>query len=109
MSPFLTAKENIAINVIFEWMGEDRCNRTHDEYMAIWARLPKVEALFEYVNQSLRKIERAKAAPYKICYFQRGDRYIWYEDFPRSLSRELVRTALIKFFGRPVRRHNRVH
>jgi hypothetical protein len=39
-------------------------------------------------------------APYGICYFKAGDRYPWYEDFPTSLSREIVRTALLKM-GKP--------
>ena len=28
MSDFLTSKENIVINLLFEWLGESRYNRT---------------------------------------------------------------------------------
>jgi hypothetical protein len=100
MSPFLTSKENIAVNLIYEWLGESRTNRTSDDYMKIASRFPKVEACFAHVNQRLREIAEAGSAPYGICYFQPGDRYPWYEDFPTSLSMETVRNALIKM-GKP--------
>ena len=32
MSPFLTSKENIVVNLIYEWLRESRINRTYDEY-----------------------------------------------------------------------------
>jgi hypothetical protein len=103
MSPFLTSKENIAVNLIYEWLKESRTNRTLDEYMAIASRFPTVEACHAYVNQRLREMADAGFAPYGICYFKAGDRYPWYEDFPTSLSRETVRTALLKM-GKPQNR-----
>jgi hypothetical protein len=96
MSPFLTSKENIAVNLIYEWLGESRINRTYDEYMEIASRFPKLEACHAYVNQRLREMAQKGIAPYGICYFKAGDRYPWYEDFPTSLSQETVRTALLK-------------
>jgi hypothetical protein len=98
MSPFLTSKENIVVNLIYEWLGESRFNRTYDEYMEIASRFPKVEACHVYVNQRLREIANAGNIPVKgvICYFKAGDRYPWYADFPTSLSRETVRAALLK-------------
>ena len=44
MSPFLTSKENIVVNLIYEWLGEAYINRTYDEYMEIASRFPKVAA-----------------------------------------------------------------
>jgi hypothetical protein len=96
VSPFPTSKENIALALIFHWLGEERCNRTYDEYRRIAKRLPKLEALHAYVNQKLGEFERAGYAPYQICYFRSKDRHIRYEDFPTSLSRETVRSALVK-------------
>jgi hypothetical protein len=96
MSQFLTSKENIALDLIFEWMRESRINRTMAEYMAIASRLPKIEALHAYVNQRLREMADAGIAPFQICYFKRGDRYPWYAQFPTSLSVETVRLALKK-------------
>lgn len=96
MSPFLTSKENIAVNLIYAWLGESRSNRTYAEYMEIASRFPKLAACHAHVNQRLREIAEGGFAPYKICYFKTGDLYPWYEDFPRSLSMETVRTALLK-------------
>ncbi len=50
-----TSKENIAINLIFDWLDEYRFNRTPQEYADIAKRLPKLEALHAYVNQRLRE------------------------------------------------------
>jgi hypothetical protein len=102
MSPFLTSKENIAVNLIYEWLGESRTNRTYDEYMEIASRFPKLAACHAHVNERLREMAEAGFAPYQICYFKAGDRYPWYEDFPTSLSMETVRTALLKM-GMPHR------
>jgi hypothetical protein len=96
MTPFLTPKENIAVNLIFAWLGEYRFNRTYDEYMEIASRFPKLDACHAYVNQRLREMAEAGFATYEICYFKAGDRYPWYEPFPTLLSKETVRTALLK-------------
>jgi hypothetical protein len=103
MSPFLTSKENIVVNLIYAWLGESRFSRTYDEYMKIASRFPKVAACHAYVNERLREMAEAGFAPYQICYFKTGDRYLWYEDFPTSLSMETVRTALLKMGARPNR------
>jgi hypothetical protein len=42
VSPFITSKENIVVNLIYAWLGESRTNRTYDEYMEIASRFPKV-------------------------------------------------------------------
>jgi hypothetical protein len=104
MNPFPTSKENIVIDLVFEWLGESRINRTQAEYDAIIARVPKDEAVHAYVSEKLRLMASDGAARYEICYFKRGDRRKpWYEAFPTSLSRETVRTALIKSGLRPKR------
>ena len=84
MSPFLTSKENIAVNLIYQWLGECRTNRTYDEYMTIASRFPKLEACYAYVNQRLGEMAQRGIAPYGICYFKAGDRYPWHEEFPTS-------------------------
>jgi hypothetical protein len=106
MSPFLTSKENIVANLIYEWLGESRTNRTYDEYMEIASRFPKLAACHAHVNERLREMAEAGSAPYQICYFKAGDRGIWYADFPTSLSMETVRTALLKM-GMPQNRCRR--
>jgi hypothetical protein len=81
MSPFLTSKENIAVNLIYAWLSESRSNRTYAEYMEIASRFPKLSACHAHVNQRLREMAEAGFAPYQLCYFKAGDLYTWYEDF----------------------------
>lgn len=96
MSQFLTSKENIVLDLIFESLGESRINRTHAEYMAIASRLPMLEPLRQDVNKKLREIAAAGHAPYEICYFKVRDQKHRYDKFPTSLSIETIRTALNK-------------
>ena len=96
MAQFLTSKENIALNLIFEWLGESRFNRTDKEYAEIAPRLQKHYTLCQAVNERLREIAAAGEAPYEICYFRKGDANVWYEPYPKSLSITTVRTALAK-------------
>ena len=92
----LTSKESIALNLISDWLGESFINRTPEEYEAIKAKLPPVKVLGGVVNDALAIIAAAGAAPYEICYFKAGDKHIWYEPFPKRLSDEVVRSALVK-------------
>lgn len=96
MSRFPTSVENIALDLIFEWLGESRINRTYDEYMQIAARIPSIEACQAYINQRLREYAKSGNAPSSaICYFKEGHQRVWYKPFPTSISLETVRTALI--------------
>jgi hypothetical protein len=104
-NPFPTSKEQIALDLIMEWLGESRFNRSLDEYLSIARRLPKLEALHAYVNQRLAEIAKAEVAPFEICYCKSGDRYPWYEPFPTSLSKETVRSALVKSGFWALRKH----
>ena len=96
MSQFTTARENIALNLIFGLMGESRFNRTIDEYMAIASRAPKLDAIHADVNKALREMADAGYTPFEICAFKKGDQYPWYEKFPTSLSKETIRKAWVK-------------
>jgi hypothetical protein len=97
MNRFLTSKENIVIELLFGWLREDRINRSMAEYIDIARRVPKITAVHAYVNERLGHMADQNYAPYSICYFKPGDRYPWYEQFPRSISIETVRKALTKF------------
>jgi hypothetical protein len=99
MSDFLTSKENIVINLLFESLNERRFNRSLQEYKAVAAQVPKVDAVFADVNERLGKMAKDCYSPYYICYFKAGDQYPWYANFPAQISRETVRTALKKFWG----------
>jgi len=96
MPRFLTSVENIALGLIFEWLGESRINRTYDEYMQIAARIPSIEACQAYINQRLREYAESNSAPSReICYFKAGHQGIWFKPYPTSISLETIRTALI--------------
>jgi hypothetical protein len=96
MSKHLTTKEDIALNLISEALGESFINRTPAEYEAIKAKLPPIKVLGGWVNSALGTIAAGGDPPYDICYFKAGDRHIWYEPFPKKLSDEIVRSALVK-------------
>jgi hypothetical protein len=96
MSKHLTTKEDIVLNLISEALGESFINRTPAEYEAIRAKLPPTKVLEGWVNSALATIAAGGHPPYDICYFKAGDRHIWYEPFPKRLSIEVVRSALVK-------------
>lgn len=107
MNQFPTAAENIALDLIFHKMGEARGDRTQDEYDAIIANLPPIKVLHAYINDRLQEIADAGSAPFQICHFKAGDLYIRYEDFPKSVSIETVRSALVKIGMRQPRARRR--
>ena len=92
----ITSKENLALDLIFGLLREERNNRSMSEYMRIAARTPKLEALVRDANKILGNMAAANFAPFEICYFKAGDRYPWYEPFPDRLSRETFRSAWVK-------------
>jgi hypothetical protein len=104
MDPFPTPIENVALNFAFEHVGESRYNRTTDEYIRIAAKLPPLKLLHYHINERLKKIHDSGSVPYQICRFRAGDKRIVYEDYPKSVSIEVLRAALIKSGMRMPRR-----
>lgn len=96
MSPFLTPREGIALDLIFACLGESRINRTFGEYAAIASRAPKLSALRRAINRYLRRMAASGYRPFEICTFKLGDRYYRHEKFPTSLSIETIRLAWVK-------------
>jgi len=107
MSKYLTSKENLALDLIFHSVGASRYNRTMEGYAAIAAELPQLKVLHGYINDLLKRCADAGYTPYEICYFQKRDRHIWYEEFPKSLSIETVRSAEVKSGMRALRPRKR--
>ena len=97
-SNFPTPIQDIALNLIFTVMGERRCNRTPAEYTVIAARLPGLKELVFKVNKLLAWIHsrsRRSGVPLpQLCRFQAGDERWEFEDYPRTISYETVRSAL---------------
>jgi hypothetical protein len=96
MSQYLNSKENLALDLVFEILNEERCSTTGKDYSDIIARLPPIKVLHGQINDLLESWAKAGFAPYDICHFKVGDRYPWYEKFPDSISLETVRSALVK-------------
>jgi hypothetical protein len=92
---FPTAIEDITLNLIFAVLGERRFNRTRAD---IASRLPALKVLSADVNKELKRIHQQRArsgAPLpQICRFQAGDQRYTFDDYPKTISLETVRTAL---------------
>jgi|SRR5665213_3237292 hypothetical protein len=97
MTSHPTPIENIVIDHLFEWLSERRENRSMAEYAAIARRVPKIDAVYAYVNERLRALKANGIQPYEICRFGPGSEKIVYEPYPVSVSRETVRKALKNF------------
>ena len=57
-SQFPTPIQNIALNLTFAVMREERYNRTYDEYMAIAATLPPLNVLTFKINELLAQLHK---------------------------------------------------
>jgi hypothetical protein len=107
VEPFLTPRENLALDLVFDVLGESRFNRHMDEYRAIAARTPKLDVLHADINKILEDWAIGGRRPYQICTFKRGDRYYRYEEIPVVLSRETLRRAWMKSGMRDLQRQAR--
>ena len=68
MTPFLTSKESIVIDIAFGWFGESRINRSRNEYVDIASRILDLTALHDIVNEKLRTMANDGFVPFEICY-----------------------------------------
>jgi hypothetical protein len=97
---FLTSTQNITLNLIFAFMEERRWNRNYSEYVDIAARLPPLKDLTFQVNRLLQQLHKCNdecngfILP-EICRFKAGDKRIIYEPYPKKISKETIREALV--------------
>jgi hypothetical protein len=98
-SPFLTPIQEIALNLIFVVMGENRFNRSYEEYVGIAARLPPLKVLKSKLDELLQHLHRCSGCNgvllAEICRFKAGDQIITYEPYPKTISYETIRIALV--------------
>jgi hypothetical protein len=96
---FPTAVQEIALNLVFAIIGESRINRTAREYADIAARLPPLKVLAHQVNAELHWMHQRSArsgVPLpQLCRFKAGDQRYTFEDYPREISQQTLRTALV--------------
>jgi hypothetical protein len=93
MSAYLTPEQDIVLSFIFGYLGEERFNRSMEEYAAIAARAPKLIVLQSAINEALRARRNRDKPRYEICSFKLGDRHYQYKPFPNWVSLETVRRA----------------
>ena len=97
MANHLTASEDLALQLISEWLGESFRNRTLEDYRAIADKMYKLDALHMYVSKRWAEL-------WDIGYFDKtliltihpSDGHSYYTKYPRSISRETIRTALVR-------------
>jgi hypothetical protein len=108
MPQFLTPVQDIAINLVFRVMDEQRTNRSLQDYAAIAAKLPPLKSLVYEVNELLKWMHQRSVSsgiPLPLlCRFKAGDERYFFEAYPREISYETVRKALEVFGMRSPRR-----
>lgn len=100
----LTPIQNLALDLVFEVVGEERINRRYEEYLAIAARLPPLKVLHFKVNERLKKLYSEGDRRYEICLYKPGDLRVRYRSIPGTISYETLRAALTDSGMRPPRR-----
>ena len=105
---FPTPIQNIALDLAFAAVGEDRINRTQEEYAAIAAKLPPLKQLDYIVNKNLGEMHRCSGCNGEflpqLLRFKARTRRIVYEPYPATISRETLRAALTVSGMRPSRK-----
>jgi hypothetical protein len=101
----LTPIQNLALDLVFEVMAEERINRRYEEYLAIAARLPPLKVLYFKVNEHLKRLHSEGDRRYEICLYKPGDLRVRYRSIPGTISYETLRAALTDSGMRPPRRH----
>ena len=92
-----TPVQDIAMRLVFQFMGERRENRTYEEYMDIARRLPPLKQLHYHVNVLLQSEHDSGWPLPEICRFKAGDKIIRFEPYPRTISYETLRAALVNY------------
>src|ERR1700688_3656548 len=94
-----TPIQDIALNLVFAVMGESRINRTQEEYAAIAVKIPALKVLAFKINELLKwmhgRVERSGVKLPLLCRFKPGDELWTCEEYPRHISLETVRAALV--------------
>lgn len=87
--------EELALDLLFESYGEDRYNRSTEDYARLSAMVPSLKEAHFRVNQALRnEISSGQQRWSKICRFKAGELSPRYEPFPSSISVDTIRNAL---------------
>lgn len=86
--------EELAVNLLFKALGEDRYNRSPQEYANLISLIPPLKEAIYLVNQGLQELIES-GQQHEICYFQPGDLAPRYIPFPSKISVDTLRKGLI--------------
>jgi hypothetical protein len=87
--------EELALDLLFESYGEDRYNRSAEEYEYLATLTENIKDVHFRVNKRLAEYKKSGQPRWGgICYFQPGDAMPRYKPFPDSISIETIRSAL---------------
>ena len=93
-----TAIQSFAMKVLYEALGIDPINRTAEEYQQIRAQIPKnLKVVHGKINDYLKAHAITDFSCAQFCRFRADDKIIRFENYPRSISIETVRQALIVY------------
>ncbi|TYO63875.1 hypothetical protein FXV83_24980 [Bradyrhizobium hipponense] len=88
--------EELAVDLLFETLGEHRYNRSPEEYERLASLIPHLKEAHYRVNERLEQLQKKGQQPYsEICYFKAGDVVPRYVPFPTKISAETLRKGLI--------------
>ena len=94
-----TSTQQFAMSLLFKALGECPINRTPEEYEEIKSRIPKrLKVVHHLINERLREFAQSdEFVSWERCDFKAHDQIIHFEPYPKSISMETVRQALIIF------------
>ncbi|UPJ74512.1 hypothetical protein [Bradyrhizobium sp. 187] len=88
--------QELAVDLLFDTLGEDRYNRSPQEYERLASLIPHIKEAHHRVNERLEQLQKTGQQPYSaICYFKAGDVAPRYVPFPTKISAETLRKGLI--------------
>jgi hypothetical protein len=87
--------EELALDLLFESYGEDRYNRSTEDYARLIALVPRLKKAHFRVNKTLQaELSSGQQRWSAIVRFKAGDAAPRYEPFPNSISIDTIRNAL---------------
>jgi hypothetical protein len=87
--------EELALDLLFESYGEDRYNRSTEDYERLRSHATSLKVAHFRVNEELKKENSEGRQRYSaICRFRAGDISPRYEPYPTSISIDTIRNAL---------------
>src|SRR5215471_15224148 len=96
MNPTRKPLEELAVDLLFETLGEHRYNRSPQEYQRLRTLIPPLKQAHHLVNQRLKQLhDDGKLRDRAICDFKAGDRFPFDRPYPDTISIQTLRNGLV--------------